>query len=206
MKPNSYKEDFMDNRLLKDFQGKGTPFNYGNDLEGRIDFFIDNYHTMMEIYRAIVKKEREFEQKRVDAHRKLQNLRSNESRWKKTGRFPSGFNKDEHQNRKDYLVSLRERKVDITYNGQPIGSDMVSFFVVKHRRLFKTLDKFDIKVRGKLGFVASKIVEKFLWPLDKAYDFTLKHADTNKEKTFLEKQSKWLKSRPAWVNKKITTV
>lgn len=206
MKSN-YKEVFLmyySDRIIRDLEGRGNPFSYGSDVEEKIGFILDNYHELMEVYRSIKKQETEIDETREEAHRKLQNLRANEARWKRTKNYPKKFDADEHQARKAYYENLREAEASITYNGQPIGCDKLTFYILKHERMFKILDKFDLRVRGKLGFIASKTLEKALWAGIKCFDYGAKHSDNVKAEKFLKGKSKWMKGLPKWVNNKLT--
>jgi len=189
-------------RFAKEAQGQS--FDYGG-IEEKIDFIIDNYSDAMSIYRTIVKQIKEADIKREDAHVKLENLRADEDRWIKTKKFPKKYNAEEHQKRKDHLAELREKEYDIIHNGVSLPHDKLTHLIIHNMWVFNRLNYLDLKVRGKLGPLASKVVATALWPMTKTMEFTAKHTDSLDAEKFLKARLKDLQSVPDRLMKKIVT-
>jgi len=180
-------------RITQEFTN--SQFNYGG-VEETIGFVCDNYYRAISMYRAIVKVQEEIEQTKQEAHEELQKLRDNEDRWKRRRQTPQGFDKEEHQKRKEYLVQLREAEFEILYNGIPISQDKLGNLILNNMKVFKELSNLDKNTRKILGSVARPVVKAIMWPTLKLLKIEKDRTSNPSYSDFLERVEDTMKEFP----------
>lgn len=180
-------------RIAQDFTNQ--QFKYGG-IEETIGFVCDNYYLAIDMYRSIVKAQKEMEEMKVNAHKKLKKLRDDEERWKRTGQEPKGFDAEEHQKRKDHLVELRESEIEILYNEKPIKHDKLGNLIMNNMRVFKELEMLDRNTRKVVGSAAKAATKAILWPTLVLLRIDQDMTKNPKYSTFLDKAMSFIKVLP----------
>jgi len=183
--------------IKKDFEG--TSFDYGN-AEETIGFIADNYYEAMEIHRSLNKQLNEIEKIKQKAHNDLRVLRDEEAKWERTGKVPNGFDKEEHERRKEYLSQLREVKIEV------VADDKLTYLIKHHRWIFKILEAGDLNVRKPLSYVASRSVSICLWFQRRMMKATAKHTDSLAIDKFLKSRLKEMDKLPDMIKRYILEV
>lgn len=188
--------------FARECSGEGG-YDYGR-LEETINLVFDNYYLSLDMYRTIVRIIKDVEEVKLKAHQDLQKLRDDEARWKRLDSLPKGFDADEHQKRKDYLVELRESKFDIFYKGILVEQDPLGNLILRNMRVFKVIEACDRKVRGFVGKSAKNVVKVMTWPTLKLINIDLRMSKNKKYKNTMTTVKENLKEAPEKVEKVFT--
>lgn len=184
---------------------KEDKYNYG-DLEESIGFILDNYYDAMKIYRAIKNQKIQTLQKQEDAHNDLQKVRKKEQHLQQSGISLKANEKKELEDRKTYLENLREEGDVVMLNGKVLETDKLVHCVEKNEWLFKRFDQVEMKVRPSVAKIASKLINRMLWPVKKMSDITAKNTDSQFVSDTLNTSNKFLNNLPKTISAKITDV
>ena len=157
-------------RIAKELNN--TSYDYGG-LEETIGFIFDNYYDALIVYRAIIKSQKESDQKRDDAYAQLQKLRADEDRWKKRNWHPQDFDAEEHQRRKEYFSHLMEKDYPIMFDGEELPLNKLTNLIKENMWFFYQLERVDRRVRKYLGIASGPVSKIALWPIKKAVRYTM---------------------------------
>jgi len=138
--------------------------------EEGINFIIDNYFETLSMYRLIIKEEKkvlgETEELRSIAKDELDRIRKQSEQRRKTKVFLTEREKIELHNEKEYLKKMLETdgSREIIYKNKILQATPVVLFVIDNRKIIKTIEAIDQKIRDKAGPIAGSIVKVVLWP------------------------------------------
>jgi len=182
--------------LASDFFDSSCSYHNGS-LEDTINFFIDNYPTVMSRWRMMNKQNDALHQRKLDAKKALDQLLKEKVRIKRNKVNLSDAQKLELAEMENfYKEVLRSTEIAVDRDGEPIEHDYVTYFILKHQRFFNGIDKTDRKAREGIGIAAEKGATGFLWPLKKMLFETMVHTENNDVNELLETGFSMIDSLP----------
>ena len=172
--------------------------NYRNgSLEDTINFFIDNYPTIVSRWRMMNKQNEVLQQRQLDAKKALDQLVKEKVRIKRNKIKLTERQKMELTEMEDFYKGvIRSTEIAVDRDGQPIEHDYVTYFIMKHQRFFKGIDKVDRKAREGIGIATEKGAKGFLWPLKKMLFETMANTENETLSELLEDGFNMIDSLP----------
>ena len=173
--------------LASDFFDSSCNYRNGN-LEDTINFFIDNYGSIIGRWRMLKNQNDILQQRKLDAKKALDNLRKEKIRIKRQKVRLSAAEKLELAEMENFFKDvLRSTEIAVDRDGEPIEYDYITDFILRHKRFFNGIDKADRKARKGIGVVTEKGAKGALWPLRKMLFTTLVNTENEDVSDLLEK-------------------
>ena len=173
------------------------------DVEDNILFIIDNYGFLLELYRVMQAQEEETKKKKEEAHSELEALRDREEQITKSGKKLNKQERMELEERKKYLMDLREEDDDIYFHGEKLAYTQYTRLILKHQKIFKMIDELDRAGRSKFAVIAQITSTLFLWPTSKMLSITIEQTKNKKVLDLLESSKIVLDGAPQTIKEKI---
>ena len=173
-----------------------------NNTEDSIKFLIDNYGSLIQIFRVMQAQMEETKIKKEKANEELQNLRDKLEKISKNKIQLSEQERQYIEELREFYTKIREEDDIIYFNGSPLTLDEATVILIKYQEVFKLFEFVDRKARIQVAKMAKSTSKTILNPIHRILKKSSKGKKT-RLKSALKFASKVVENFPGCLEEEI---